>query len=60
VQRIKLTYWWNGHEPGDVVELDDATARDVLGVIALPAPESDAESDTAPDAESDAAPESRR
>ncbi|MFD4526417.1 hypothetical protein ACFWP7_21310 [Streptomyces sp. NPDC058470] len=56
MQRIQLTYWWNGHEPGDVVELDDATAREVLGVIALPAPESDAE----PAAASDTEPESRR
>jgi hypothetical protein len=39
VQKIQLTYWWNGHEPGEVVEVDDATAREVLGVIARPAPE---------------------
>ncbi|MFJ2830884.1 hypothetical protein ACIPC1_25520 [Streptomyces sp. NPDC087263] len=60
MQRIQLTYWWNGHEPGDVVELDDATAREVLGVIALPAPESDAEPDADPAAASDAEAESRR
>ena len=34
--RILLTYWWNGHEPGDIVETDDQTAREVLGVIARP------------------------
>lgn len=35
--RILLTYWWNGHEPGDIVETDDQTAREVIGVIARPA-----------------------
>ena len=34
--RILLTYWWNGHEPGDIVETDDQTAREVLGVIGRP------------------------
>ena len=31
---ILLTYWWNGHEPGEIVETDDQTAREILGVIA--------------------------
>ncbi|MGX1371104.1 hypothetical protein RKD19_006463 [Streptomyces canus] len=37
VQKIQLTYWWNGHEPGDVVDVDDLAARELLGVIARPA-----------------------
>ena len=34
--KILLTYWWNGHEPGDTVETDDQTARELVGVIARP------------------------
>ena len=37
MQKIQLTYWWNGHEPGDVVDVEDADARELLGVIARPA-----------------------
>ncbi|WP_328783795.1 hypothetical protein OIE52_12595 [Streptomyces canus] len=37
MQKIQLTYWWNEHEPGDVVDVDDPTARELLGVIAHPA-----------------------
>ncbi|MFC8429410.1 hypothetical protein [Streptomyces sp. NPDC057253] len=37
MQKIQLTYWWNGHEPGDVVDVDDPAARELLGVIARPA-----------------------
>jgi hypothetical protein len=33
---VLLTYWWSGHEPGDVVEVDDPTARELLGVLAQP------------------------
>jgi hypothetical protein len=33
---IRLTYWWNGHEPGDVVEVDEVTARTLLSAIAEP------------------------
>ena len=53
MQKIQLTYWWNGHEPGDVVEVDDPTARGVLGVIARPAPEPapEPEPEDEPDAE---------
>lgn len=51
MQKVQLTYWWNGHEPGDVVEVDSATAREVLGVIAIALPEPDAEPDLAPGAE---------
>lgn len=57
MQKIQLTYWWNGHEPGDVVEVDDATARGVLGVIARPAPEAEVEADA--EAERDGEPELR-
>lgn len=53
MQKIQLTYWWNGHEPGDVVEVDDSTARGVLGVIARPVSEAEAE------AERDGEPEPR-
>jgi hypothetical protein len=42
VQKIQLTYWWNGHEPGDVVDVDEPTARGLLGVIARPAEDSEA------------------
>jgi hypothetical protein len=41
VQKIQLTYWWNGHEPGDVVDVDDTAARELLGVIAQPAEDSE-------------------
>lgn len=51
MQKVQLTYWWNGHEPGDVVEVDDSTAREVLGVIAHPAPESEPEPDSEPEPE---------
>ncbi|MFJ6393482.1 hypothetical protein ACIQJT_38510 [Streptomyces sp. NPDC091972] len=37
MQKIQLTYWWDGHEPGDVVDVDDPIARELLGVIARPA-----------------------
>ncbi|MFF7054290.1 hypothetical protein ACFY94_38630 [Streptomyces griseorubiginosus] len=50
MQKIQLTYWWNGHEPGDVVDVDDLAARELLGVIARPA-ESDEDSGGAVDAE---------
>jgi len=33
---IRLTYWWNGHEPGEVVEVDEVTARTLLSAIAKP------------------------
>jgi hypothetical protein len=33
---IRLTYWWNGHEPGDVVDVDEVTARNLLSAIAEP------------------------
>lgn len=58
--KILLTYWWNGHAPGDTVETDDQTAREVLGVIARPveetpeavdAPEPDTDSDSEPEQE---------
>jgi len=54
VPRILLTYWWNGHEPGDIVDVDDQTARGVLGVIARPAPpaeDEDATTDIEPESE---------
>ncbi|WP_328441384.1 hypothetical protein OHA71_39545 [Streptomyces sp. NBC_00444] len=51
MQKIQLTYWWNGHEPGDVVEVDDPTARGVLGVIARPVPETEAEAEAERDGE---------
>jgi hypothetical protein len=41
VQKIQLTYWWNGHEPGDAVDVDDQTARGLLDVIARPAEDSE-------------------
>jgi hypothetical protein len=34
---IRLTYWWRDHEPGDVVTVDDETARLLLASIAVPA-----------------------
>ena len=34
--KIRLTYWWNGHQPNDVVEVDDVTARTLLAAIAEP------------------------
>lgn len=36
MQKIQLTYWWNGHEPGEVVEVDESVARELLGVIGRP------------------------
>ncbi|WP_328367364.1 hypothetical protein OG800_39350 [Streptomyces sp. NBC_00445] len=51
MQKIQLTYWWNGHEPGDVVEVDDPTARGVLDVIARPVPETEAEAEAERDGE---------
>ncbi|GIJ50307.1 hypothetical protein Val02_71930 [Virgisporangium aliadipatigenens] len=39
---IRLTYWWNGHVPGDVVDVDETTAR-TLSVISVPASESEPE-----------------
>ncbi|MET9792809.1 hypothetical protein ACFW93_18120 [Streptomyces canus] len=45
MQKIQLTYWWNGHEPGDVVDVDEPTARGLLGVIARPAEDSEASED---------------
>jgi hypothetical protein len=59
VQKVELTYWWNGHEPGDVVEVDDPTARGVLGVIARPAPESEPEPESESEGEPEAEAESR-
>ncbi|MDQ1038764.1 hypothetical protein QFZ75_005180 [Streptomyces sp. V3I8] len=47
--KILLTYWWNGHEPGDVVEVSDETAREALGVIARPAEEADPEPESGDD-----------
>jgi len=32
---IRLTYWWKGHAPGDVVDVDETTAR-TLSVISEP------------------------
>ena len=60
MQKIQLTYGWNGHEPGDVVEVDDPTARGVLGVIAMPAPETEPEPEGEPAAETAADAELRR
>jgi hypothetical protein len=52
VQKIQLTYWWNGHEPGDVVDVDDLAARELLGVIARPA-EGPADSEDSADSSAD-------
>jgi len=56
VPKILLTYWWNGHEPGDVVETDDQTAREILGVVARPVEESPEDVD-APEPEPESEPE---
>ncbi len=59
--KILLTYWWNGHEPGDTVETDDQTARELLGVIARPVedtPEAVAEPKQKPEAETGSKPKS--
>ncbi|WP_168214390.1 hypothetical protein [Amycolatopsis sp. BJA-103] len=37
--RIRLTYWWNGHAPGDVVDVDDQVAVTLVGRIAVDAEE---------------------
>ncbi|WP_198655398.1 hypothetical protein [Streptomyces geranii] len=50
--RILLTYWWNGHEPGDIVETDDQTAREIVGVLARPVEDTpEAEREPEPEAE---------
>ncbi|WP_410665922.1 hypothetical protein [Amycolatopsis sp. lyj-84] len=41
--RIRLTYWWNGHAPGDVVDVDDQVAVTLVGRIAVHAEETDGE-----------------
>ncbi|MFF1307567.1 hypothetical protein [Streptomyces sp. NPDC058307] len=46
MQKIQLTYWWNGHEPGDVVDVDDETARGLLDVIARSAEASEDSEDS--------------
>ncbi|MDH6433153.1 hypothetical protein M2158_001630 [Streptomyces sp. SAI-144] len=46
MQKIQLTYWWNGHGPGDVVDVDEPTARGLLGVIARPAEDSEDSADS--------------
>ncbi|MEU1166768.1 hypothetical protein ACIPX0_25500 [Streptomyces sp. NPDC090075] len=56
MQKIQLTYWWNGHEPGDVVEVDDPTARGALGVIARPVPEAEPDPEGEPDADAESEP----
>lgn len=65
--RILLTYWWSGHEPGDIVDVDDQTARGILGVIARPVEDEYEDEDTAdvepepepePEPESESEPES--
>ncbi|MFI0804690.1 hypothetical protein SAMN04489729_6619 [Amycolatopsis lurida] len=33
--RIRLTYWWDGHAPGDVVDVDDQVAVTLVGRIAV-------------------------
>ncbi|MFI7115202.1 hypothetical protein [Amycolatopsis sp. NPDC049868] len=33
--RIRLTYWWDGHAPGDVVDVDDQVAVTLIGRIAV-------------------------
>ncbi|MCE7001804.1 hypothetical protein LWC34_02955 [Kibdelosporangium philippinense] len=35
--RIRLTYWWDGHAPGAVVDVDDQVATTLIGRIAVPA-----------------------
>lgn len=40
--QIRLTYWWSGHEPGDVVEVDEVTARTLLSAIAEPVSDAEA------------------
>ncbi|MGW1714084.1 hypothetical protein [Streptomyces sp. NPDC002156] len=59
--RILLTYWWSGHEPGDIVDVDDQTARGILGVIARPVEDEDedtADVEPEPEPESESEPES--
>lgn len=41
--RIRLTYWWDGHAPGDVVEVEDEVATTLLGKIAVTATDSGSE-----------------
>jgi hypothetical protein len=41
--RIRLTYWWDGHAPGDVVDADAETAAKLLGKIAVDASDSEKE-----------------
>ncbi|MDH6448856.1 MULTISPECIES: hypothetical protein [unclassified Streptomyces] len=53
MQKIQLTYWWNGHEPGDLVDVDDLAARELLGVIARPAEGIEDAEDSADSADSD-------
>lgn len=33
--KIRLTYWWDGHAPGDEVEVDPDTARSLIGRVAV-------------------------
>ncbi|HEX6468491.1 MAG TPA: hypothetical protein VF069_05295 [Streptosporangiaceae bacterium] len=35
--KVRLSYWWRDHEPGDVVEVDEQTALLLIGQIAAPA-----------------------
>ncbi|MFF7174262.1 hypothetical protein [Streptomyces pseudovenezuelae] len=53
MQKIQLTYWWNGHEPGDVVDVDDPAARELLGVIARPSEPLEGSEDSAVSEDSD-------
>lgn len=41
--RIRLTFWWDGHAPGDVVEVDDQVATTLVGRIAEIAGDADDE-----------------
>lgn len=46
--QIRLTYWWSGHEPGDVVEVDEVTARTLLSAIAKPVKDAEPAEDAEP------------
>ena len=37
--RIRLTYWWDGNDPGDVLTVDEETATQLLGRVAVAEPE---------------------
>jgi hypothetical protein len=30
--KLKLTYWWDGHGPDEVVEVDEVTARAIAAI----------------------------